>query len=145
MPPAGTWLALLSLAAVQLACGAPVGAAGAPEMHADAPGPAPATAGSCPFTLRVAGQLIPVAQAPEEARYIVACHSMEQRGQLAELVAAARRNGTAGAAPPLAPLTQTMPLLVGNLSRADLLWLCHDVRASACVDYIERDEQVSIV
>lgn len=71
MPPAGTWLALLSLAAVQLACGAPVGAAGAPEMHADAPGPAPATAGSCPFTLRVAGQLIPVAQAPEEARYIV--------------------------------------------------------------------------
>lgn len=69
---------------------------------------------------------------------------MEQRGQLAELVAAARRNGTAGAAPPLAPLTQTMPLLVGNLSRADLLWLCHDVRASACVDYIERDEQASI-
>ncbi|KAL4422847.1 hypothetical protein ABPG75_009044 [Micractinium tetrahymenae] len=138
------WLAVVLLAATQRAGGAPAGSAAAPEMTAGTPAPGPAAPDGCPFTLRVAGQLIPVAQAPEEARYILACHSMDQRVQLAELVAAAKQNGTAGGTPPLAPLTQTTPLLVGNLSRADLLWLCQDVQASACVDYIERDEKVSL-
>lgn len=186
MPLARVWLALLLLAATQRAGGAPAGAAAAPEMNADAPGPAPAPADGCPFTLRVAGQLIPVARAPQEARYIIvsagsvicirvvpggrglalppvtcllphsallgaaraltevqACRSMEQRAQLAELMAAGKQGGAGGGAAALAPLTQTMPLLVGNLSRAHLLWLCQDLQASACVDYIERDEKVS--
>lgn len=69
---------------------------------------------------------------------------MEQRAQLAELMAAGKQGGAGGGAAALAPLTQTMPLLVGNLSRAHLLWLCQDLQASACVDYIERDEKVSI-
>lgn len=180
------WLALLLLTATQRAGGVSAGATAAREMDAGAPGPAMAIADRCPFTLRVAGQLIPVSQAPEEARYIIvsvgslsvsrhgvgmavsgcalapplglllrpahrgthpaalklqACRTMDQRVQLADLVALAKQNGTAGGEPPLAPLTLTMPLLVGNLSRDDLLWLCQDPQAAVCVDYIERDEQ----
>lgn len=36
-------------------------------------------------------------------------------------------------------------LQVGNLSRSALQWMCQDPTASACVDYIERDEKVSVV
>lgn len=117
------------------------------ELSLEGPAPSPAAvqlAGEeggtpdCPFTLRVAGQLIPVAQAPDRDRYIISTHTEEQRRQLSDLLAATL--------PPPTPtyLTDGMPLLVGSLSRADLQWLCQDPVASACIRYIERDEKVSV-
>lgn len=61
MRSAAIWLLL---AAMQLVGGA--------SNEAEEPAPAPADVpGGCPFTLRVAGILIPVSQAPEQARYII--------------------------------------------------------------------------
>ncbi|PSC76124.1 NADPH:quinone reductase [Micractinium conductrix] len=127
-------LACLLLVAMQAASGAPR-PSGQPTS---APAAAPAPPG-CAFTLRVDGQLIPVAEAPEVAtRYIISAHSMEQRTTLQHLLEGA----LAGPAP--TSLTATMPLLVGNLSRTELLWLCQDPQASACVNYIESDQKVSL-
>lgn len=66
---------------------------------------------------------------------------MEQRAELADLLAATHPADSR----PLEPLTQTMPLLVGTLTRAQLVWLCQSSEASALVRYIERDEQVSLI
>lgn len=113
----------------------PAGAPG-PAAVAAAPAPGPAAAAGaaadCPFTLRVGGVLIPVAEAPDKERYIVSCRSEEHRRQLAQ------------ALPQLVYLTEGTPLLVGTLSREELLWMCQDPAAAAAVDYIERDEIVTI-
>lgn len=97
-----------------------------------APAPWPADGPDCPFTVRVAGELISVADAPDSERYIVSCRSEEARRQLAALV------------PSLQPLTQSMPLLVGTLTREELQALCQNPVAVAAIRYIERDEKVSI-
>lgn len=70
--------------------------------------------------------------------------SLQQREELLQIVAAAAElqpEDTEG----LAALTETMPLLVGGLSRAALLWMCASPQAAACIDYVERDEKVSLV
>jgi hypothetical protein len=95
-------------------------------------------AGNCSWTLRVAGALTPISQAPEQGRYIISCSTEQSRQQLLQHMAAALPDARA------APLTDTMPLLTANLTRAGLQWLCQDVQASACIDYIERDEPVSL-
>ncbi|KAL4857447.1 hypothetical protein ACK3TF_002317 [Chlorella vulgaris] len=98
----------------------------------------------CPFTLRIGGELVPVNEAPDYERYIIGAWTMAKRAELLELVAAAAElepSDTEG----LGPLTAGMPLLVGNLSRTALLWMCADPQAASCVEYVERDEQVSLV
>lgn len=93
----------------------------------------------CPFTLRVAGDLIPVARASEQpTRYILAAHTEEERRRLAPLLAA-------HVAAPFRDLTQSMPLLLGSMTRAELQWLCADPAAAPLVRYVERDEKVSVL
>ena len=105
-----------------------------PLHHSPPPQPAPAPTGTpdCPFTLRVAGELIPVASAPDSDRYILSCRSEEARGEVAALL------------PSLRYLTDSMPLLVGTLSREELQALCRNETAAAAVRYIERDEKVTV-
>lgn len=92
----------------------------------------------CPFTLRVAGELIPIADASEQpTRYIVAAHTEEERRRLAVLLAAK-------VADPPRDLTVSMPLLLLSMTRAELQWLCADPTAAPLVRYIERDEKVSL-
>lgn len=55
-----------------------------------------------------------VAQAPDMERYIIACHTEEQRRQLADLLAATLPP------PPPQYLTESMPLLVGAAGAAAL-------------------------
>jgi len=74
-----------------------------------------------------------------QGRYIISCHSLEERTQLLGML-----SGALGSATAPYELTQTMPLVVANMSRAELRWLCQDPQASACVNYIERDEQVTL-
>ena len=95
-------------------------------------------AGNCAWNLRVAGALTPISQAPAQGRYIISAKDAQSRQQLLEHLAAALPTAQA------APLSDTLPLLTANLSRAGLQWLCQDVQASACIEYIERDEPVSL-
>lgn len=80
----------------------------------------------------MAGELIPVASAPESDRYILSCRSEEARGEVAALL------------PQLRYLTDSMPLLVGTLTRSELQELCQNATAAAAIAYIERDEKVTI-
>ena len=80
----------------------------------------------------MAGELIPISAAPEMERYIVSCHSEQQRRELAALL------------PSLQYLTESMPLLVGTLSREELQALCDNLVAADAIRYIERDEKVTI-
>lgn len=95
----------------------------------------------CGFPLRVDGQPVSVGQAPENGRYIVTAKSQEQLRQLEELIAAA-------ALPPadaeVLDRMDLLPMLVANLSRQTLEWLCQDARASSCISYIESDDMVSV-
>ncbi|PRW32973.1 peptidyl-dipeptidase Dcp [Chlorella sorokiniana] len=101
-------------------------------MAQPAPAPGLPDAPDCPFTVRVGGELIAPADFPQSERYIVATHSEEHRRQLAALV------------PSLQYLTESMPLLVGTLTREELQAMCENPVAAAAIRYIERDEKVSI-
>lgn len=62
----------------------------------------------------------------------MSCHSQDARRQLVALV------------PSLEYLTDSMPLLVGTLTREELQALCTNPVAVAAIKYIERDEKVTI-
>lgn len=97
----------------------------------------------CPFTVRIGGELVPVGDVPDQERYIISAKSLPQRQELLDRIGAAPELDPSDAQA-LAPLTDTMPLLVGNLSRSMLLWLCQDPQASAAIEYVEEDQQVSL-
>lgn len=116
----------------------PLLAQGAMEAEGPPPRQEQGSTPDCPFTLRVAGELIPIAAASEQpTRYIVASHTEEERRRLAPLLAA-------NVAAPFRDLTTSMPLLLGSLTRAELQWLCADPAAAPLVRYIERDEKVQL-
>jgi hypothetical protein len=85
-----------------------------------------------------------VSDAPDFERYIISAFSLQQREELLGLVAAAAELQPEDT-DELAALTESMPLLVGGLSRAALLWMCASPQAAACIEYVERDEKVSLV
>lgn len=96
-----------------------------------------------PALLHAGGELVPVGDVPDQERYIISAKSLPQRQELLDRIGAAPELDPSDAQA-LAPLTDTMPLLVGNLSRSMLLWLCQDPQASAAIEYVEEDQQVSL-